>query len=170
MILAVYFQVANAQFANFDDDRCVVHNPHVCAPFTADSLRWAFTTGYESNWTPLTWLSHMLCYPFLGPNAGAHHMLRLGQSDAHNNPGIALSGAGRNEEALEHLLEAVRIDPGNAKAHNNLAGVLIALGRRDEAVNHYRKVLDIDPANEQARENLRKLESPAGLSEPVRQP
>ncbi len=25
-----------------------------------ESARWAFTSAYPSNWTPLTWLSHML--------------------------------------------------------------------------------------------------------------
>ena len=47
--------------------------------------------------------------------------LRLdpGQSDTHNDFGVALAVLGRIPEALEHFEEAVRLKPGNEKARAN---------------------------------------------------
>ena len=41
------------------------------------SLSWAFTSGYASNWHPLTWISHMLDYQLFGLNPGAHHLMNV---------------------------------------------------------------------------------------------
>ncbi|MEP6709269.1 MAG: tetratricopeptide repeat protein, partial [Verrucomicrobiota bacterium] len=64
---------------------------------------------------------------------------------AHINLGAALMGEGKNSEALQHYLAAVKIKPGNAKAHYNLGIALASLGRMDEAIKHYRIALLIDP-------------------------
>ena len=75
--VAVFWQVHNYDFVKYDDTHYVTLNQQVKAGLTKDGFIWAFTTGYASNWHPLTWLSHMLdCYLF-GQNAGWHHLTNL---------------------------------------------------------------------------------------------
>jgi len=54
--LAVYFQVRNFAFIDYDDDVYVTQNVHVKAGLTRESIKWAFTTFHGANWHPLTWL------------------------------------------------------------------------------------------------------------------
>jgi hypothetical protein len=58
--MAVFSQVRNYDFVNYNDNRYVTENRHVQAGLTWDGAVWAFTTTHASNWHPLTWLSHML--------------------------------------------------------------------------------------------------------------
>jgi tetratricopeptide (TPR) repeat protein len=44
---------------------------------TLAGVRWAFTTGYASNWHPVTWLSHMTDCELFSLNAGAHHFVNV---------------------------------------------------------------------------------------------
>ena len=44
---------------------------------TGESVGWAFTSFYASNWHPLTWISHMLDVDFFGLWAGGHHLVNL---------------------------------------------------------------------------------------------
>ncbi len=69
--LAVYGQVAYHDFVNFDDLEYVIDNIHIQHGITAESITWALTSGYASNWHPLTWISHMLDYKLWGLNPGA---------------------------------------------------------------------------------------------------
>jgi Flp pilus assembly protein TadD len=73
---------------------------------------------------------------------------------AHNLLGYALGRAGDRENALHHLSEAVRIEPGDLEARDNLAVVLFQLGRADEAEQHLRIVLATNPSMGKAREHL----------------
>jgi tetratricopeptide (TPR) repeat protein len=75
--IAVYWQVLHFDFINFDDPKYVTENPNVQQGLTIDSVRWAFTTDYASNWHPLTWLSLMLDQELFGLNAGASHLVNL---------------------------------------------------------------------------------------------
>lgn len=74
---AVYWQVQEFDFINYDDNEYVYDNPNVQEGFTFDSIIWAFTTGHSSNWHPLTWLSHMLDFQMFGLWAGGHHLTSL---------------------------------------------------------------------------------------------
>lgn len=74
---AVYWQVLDFDFTNYDDHKYVTENPDVQQGLTGDSIRWAFTTRYASNWHPLTWLSLMLDWRLFGSNAGAFHLVNL---------------------------------------------------------------------------------------------
>ncbi|MBW1887393.1 MAG: hypothetical protein JRI52_03450, partial [Deltaproteobacteria bacterium] len=56
---AVYGQVRNHDFVNFDDQDYVTENRHVQDGLTLEGLEWAFTTPFGGHWYPLTWLSHM---------------------------------------------------------------------------------------------------------------
>ncbi|MGB5218291.1 MAG: tetratricopeptide repeat protein [Smithella sp.] len=73
LILGVYWRVQNYDFIYFDDDIYVTQNSHVQSGFTADGLRWAFSTNYFGLWNPLTWLSLMFDYHLFGFNAGGYH-------------------------------------------------------------------------------------------------
>ena len=56
--LAVYGQVIGHQFIKLDDDLYIQNNPMVIGGLTLKGIAWAFTTFHDSNWHPLTWLSH----------------------------------------------------------------------------------------------------------------
>ena len=60
--LAVYWQVGDQKFINFDDNLYVTENRHVQAGLTLESVKWALTTTDVAYWHPVTWLSLMLDY------------------------------------------------------------------------------------------------------------
>lgn len=75
--LAVFWQLRSYDFVNYDDPAYVTGNRYVKAGLTRDGLIWAFTTGYRSNWHPLTWLSLMLDCQLSESSPGFHHMTNL---------------------------------------------------------------------------------------------
>ena len=75
--LAVYIQVANHKFVDFDDNLYIIDNRHIQVGFSSDSITWAFTSTKASNWHPLTWLSHMLDFQLYGLNPSGHHLTNL---------------------------------------------------------------------------------------------
>ena len=75
--LAVYWQIRDHKFTNYDDTVYVTENPHVQRGLVGSSIIWAFTTTEQANWHPLTWLSHMLDCQLFGLNPGAHHLTSL---------------------------------------------------------------------------------------------
>ncbi len=75
--LIVYSPVRLASFINCDDPDYVVRNPHVHSGLTSQSIRWAFTSSYQSNWHPLTWMSHMLDWSLFGPHPLGHHLVNV---------------------------------------------------------------------------------------------
>ncbi len=75
--LAVYWQVRNHSFLNFDDGLYVTDNYHVRAGLSWEGVKWALTETEAANWHPLTRLSHMLDVQLFGMNAGAHHMTSM---------------------------------------------------------------------------------------------
>jgi len=74
---AVYVPVGHHSFVNYDDNRYVTENPHVTAGLSWPGLKWAFTSYDESNWHPLTWLSHMLDCELFHLNPAGHHYSNL---------------------------------------------------------------------------------------------
>src|SRR4030043_150948 len=75
--VAVYCQVYNFEFLDYDDPTYVHENPHIQSGFTFEAVKWAFTSGYASNWHPLTWLSHILDWQLYGNNPAGHHFTNL---------------------------------------------------------------------------------------------
>jgi protein O-mannosyl-transferase len=63
-------------FVNWDDARYITGNPMV-GHVTWEGVRWAFTTFHETNWHPLTWLSHMLDGTLFGANPAGHHAMSV---------------------------------------------------------------------------------------------
>jgi len=79
--LIIFAPALTCDFVDYDDPGYIINNEHIQHGLTWDSIRWAFTTGDQSNWHPLTWLSHLLdmqlgLAPF-GVKAGGHHLTSL---------------------------------------------------------------------------------------------
>jgi protein O-mannosyl-transferase len=72
-IEAVYAPVVGFGFVNWDDPWYVTGNSHVAGGLSWASATWAFTSGGDFYWHPLTWLSHMLDVSLFGLHAGGHH-------------------------------------------------------------------------------------------------
>ena len=75
--LAVYCGVYRHEFIIYDDHQYITENPHVLSGLRWTNAAWAITSGYASNWHPLTWLSHMLDVRMFGLEAGGHHVVSL---------------------------------------------------------------------------------------------
>jgi Tfp pilus assembly protein PilF len=75
--LAVFWQVSNHEFVNFDDDDYVSENPHVQSVLSRQAIIWAFTATRAANWHPLTWLSHMIDCQLYGLNPSGHHLTNV---------------------------------------------------------------------------------------------
>jgi tetratricopeptide (TPR) repeat protein len=75
--VGVYWSVAKQGFINFDDPDYVSSNPRVQAGLTMESIQWAFTSSFSSNWHPLTWVSHMLDCQLYGLRPAGHHITNL---------------------------------------------------------------------------------------------
>lgn len=63
----------------------------------------------------------------------------------HANLAIALSNAGKVDEAIAELEIASKLVPGDAVIHRNLAIALAQKGRLDEAIQHLEKAMQIAP-------------------------
>jgi tetratricopeptide (TPR) repeat protein len=74
---ALYCPILGDNFVNFDDGTYVTENSMVQNGLTGSSLSWAFTSGYASNWHPLTWISHMLDCDLFGLKPAGHHFTSL---------------------------------------------------------------------------------------------
>jgi len=75
--LAVFWQVSNHEFVNFDDDDYISENPHVQSVLSRQAIIWAFTATRAANWHPLTWLSHMIDCQLYGLNPSGHHLTNV---------------------------------------------------------------------------------------------
>lgn len=79
IILAVYWQVINYDFVDYDDDVYITRNYRIQNGFTLKSLAWSFGLRHEEGtyWQPLTWLSHILDFQLYGLKSGMHHLTSL---------------------------------------------------------------------------------------------
>src|SRR5689334_8267770 len=74
---AVFWPVTGYDFVNFDDPGYVSRNQVVKKGFTAEGVKWAFTTNEGGNWHPVTWFSHMLDCQLFGLKAGRQHAVSV---------------------------------------------------------------------------------------------
>ncbi|HTZ39708.1 MAG TPA: tetratricopeptide repeat protein [Syntrophales bacterium] len=74
---AVYGQVYNHSFIQYDDPGYITENLVIYDGLSWKGLRWAFTTFTAANWHPLTWLSHMLDVQLFGLKPGMHHLVSV---------------------------------------------------------------------------------------------
>lgn len=76
--LAIYCPaLLKSDFVNYDDLGYVTENRHVQEGLSGAVVKWAFTTGDQSNWHPLTWLSHALDCQLYGLKPAGHHLTSL---------------------------------------------------------------------------------------------
>jgi len=75
--LAVYWQVNQFDFVNFDDYGYAARNIYIRSGITLDGFLWAFNTRYLDLWNPLVWLSFMFDYQLYGLNPGGYHLTNL---------------------------------------------------------------------------------------------
>jgi protein O-mannosyl-transferase len=75
--LGIYAQVIRHQFITLDDGSYIKDNPMVNRGVTLAGLTWAFTTFYEGNWHPLTWIAHMIDSQLFDLNAGGHLLINV---------------------------------------------------------------------------------------------
>ncbi|NBU11714.1 MAG: hypothetical protein EBS84_22405 [Proteobacteria bacterium] len=64
--LAAYSTAFHNGFVNLDDPGYITENPNITNGLSMQSIRWAFTTTRESNWHPVTWLSHLVDVQLFG--------------------------------------------------------------------------------------------------------
>ncbi len=84
-VVTAYFTVWRFQFVYFDDPGYVSENLDVLRglPLFTNverfkaSVYWAFTAFEQSNWHPLTWLSHMLDVQLYQQWQGGHHITNI---------------------------------------------------------------------------------------------
>jgi len=77
LTVAAYFQSADLEFVNFDDDLHVYENDFVRTGLTLRNIKWAFGIHGPSQWHPLSWLSHQLDCELFGLNPAGHHLSNL---------------------------------------------------------------------------------------------
>lgn len=75
--VAAYTAVWRFDFIALDDPQYVTSNPNIAGGLSLQTIVWAFTTGREANWHPLTWMSHALDISLFGLQAGWHHAVNL---------------------------------------------------------------------------------------------
>src|ERR1035437_11150763 len=68
--------------------------------------------------------------------------------------GATLYCLGRTDEAINHLQEAIRLNPEHSMAHFSLANALLQKDRLHEAMEHYRAALQLNPRYGEAQCNL----------------
>lgn len=72
--LLIYAPVGQHAFVGFDDPQYVFDNRHVNTGLSVENVVWAFQSGEQGNWHPLTWISHMVDVELFGLEAGGHHL------------------------------------------------------------------------------------------------
>lgn len=76
-VCAAYCPVIHNGFVRYDDNTYITNNPHVTAGLTWATVEWAFTSYYEANWHPLTWLSHALDCDLFGLDPVGPHCVNV---------------------------------------------------------------------------------------------
>ncbi|HAJ26671.1 MAG TPA: hypothetical protein DCG53_05410 [Syntrophus sp. (in: bacteria)] len=77
LTFAVYGQVKDHAFVDFDDYEYITENPHVRSGLSIDNIVWAFTSYHSNNWHPITWISHMVDVQLFGLNPAGHHLVNV---------------------------------------------------------------------------------------------
>lgn len=75
--LILYWQSLDYGYIWHDDNLYVAENPAVTSGFSLKGIIWSFTTRFQNNWMPLTWLSYQIEYSVLGALIGPKHTINL---------------------------------------------------------------------------------------------
>ena len=74
---AIYAPVRQHGYIELDDRRYVLENPLVRGGLTPGGIAEAFRSTWDSNWIPLTWISHMVDASLFGLEPGPAHLHNL---------------------------------------------------------------------------------------------
>jgi tetratricopeptide (TPR) repeat protein len=74
---AAFAPALRCGFVGFDDPYYVLNNPYVREGLSAEGTVWAFTTFYNANWHPLTWLSLQLDAALWSVDARGFHLTNV---------------------------------------------------------------------------------------------
>ncbi len=94
--------------------------------------------------------------------AGAIEQFEIAKENLADDPqlqyllGVAYARSRQRLLAIQHLSDAIRLNPRHAGAHFSLGRVLESAGQVSEAIDQYRQAVAIDP-DHAARERLRAL-------------
>lgn len=78
LTLALYAPVVHYGFLKlWDDDAYITDNVHIRSGLNLANIRWALSSFEQSNWHPLTWLSHMMDCQLFGLNPGPQHFVNV---------------------------------------------------------------------------------------------
>jgi tetratricopeptide (TPR) repeat protein len=69
--LAIYLQVREHAFVNFDD---YVYLANIRTGLSAEGIHRAFTSSIVSNWVPLTWIALLVDYELYGTSPAGYHL------------------------------------------------------------------------------------------------
>lgn len=75
--LGAYQGVTANGFVAFDDIAYLLTNATVYQGLSWHGFAWAFTTPYEANWMPITWISHMTDMTLFGAKPAGHHLMSV---------------------------------------------------------------------------------------------
>src|SRR5262245_32991744 len=75
--VAAFGPALTAGFIGLDDPQYVMINRQVLGGLTTKNVEWAWTTFFQSNWHPLTWLSLQLDATLFGAKPTAFHVINV---------------------------------------------------------------------------------------------
>lgn len=75
--VAVYLQVRDFDFVNYDDGVHVLNNLPVRLGLSPEGIAWAFSSNLNGNYIPITALSYLLDFQVYGLDPGAYHLTNL---------------------------------------------------------------------------------------------
>ncbi len=76
------------------------------------------------------------------------------KSRTHYNLGVAYDSNGFSDNAIEHFIQTLQINPGYRQAHNNLGIAYLYQGKIAQAAKHIRTALKLEPDYPEAHNNL----------------
>lgn len=77
LVLIVYAQCGGFELVSYDDASYITRNPKVMQGLSSENMSWAFSSFDQSNYHPLTMISHMADTSFFGDNPGARHLVNV---------------------------------------------------------------------------------------------
>ena len=78
-------------------------------------------------------------------------------AEVHRQRAEVLRDAGRDDEALQAYLEALRWSPQNVRMRSEVAELMLSLDQKDDAIAQLERALSIDPSDIGVRETLRRV-------------
>jgi tetratricopeptide (TPR) repeat protein len=75
LTFAIYFQIRDHDFIEYDDPIYITENPNLAAGFSKQTITRAFSEAYETNWIPLTWLSYHFDHALFGLDPAGYHLV-----------------------------------------------------------------------------------------------